>query len=165
MTTKKAIGTSFAAIIILVIVQIIAQLIANVCAIIKIPTGICNIIGGIIYAGLAYFMLKMFIRKIVKLPVSDFGMPAFGIKARWIVTAIFLPVIVKGSYLLIFKGEYISSNMTGNQMFNTLSAGIAFTGIAARCGTAELYMLAGYIIVAGIALIMIKSGKKNVVED
>lgn len=46
MTIKKAIGTSFAAIIILVIVQVIAQLIANVCAIIKIPTGICNIIGG-----------------------------------------------------------------------------------------------------------------------
>lgn len=144
MTTKKAIGTSFAAIIILVIVQIIAQLIANVCAIIKIPTGICNIIGGIIYAGLAYFMLKMFISKLVKLQTSDFGMPAFGIKARWIVTAILLPVIVKGSYLLIFKGEYISSNMTGNQMFNTLSAGIAFTGIAA--GFVEEMVFRGVIL-------------------
>lgn len=35
----------------------------------------------------------------------------------------------KGSYLLIFNGKYVSSNMNGNQMFNTLSAGVAFTGI------------------------------------
>lgn len=144
MTTNKAIRTSYAAIIILIIVQVIAQLIANVCAIIKIPAGICNIIGGIIYAGLTYFMLKMFISKLIKLPALDFGMPAFGIKARWIVTAILLPVIVKGSYLLIFKGEYISSNMTGNQMFNTLSAGIAFTGIAA--GFVEEMVFRGVIL-------------------
>ena len=131
MSTKKAISTSFVAIFILIITQIIAQTIASMFVIIKIPTGICNIIAGIIYAGLTYLILKMFISKIIKLPTSDFGMPKFAIKIRWILIAVLLPFVIKGSYLLIFNGKYVSSNMNGNQMFNTLSAGVAFTGIAA----------------------------------
>ena len=95
MSTKKAIGISFVAIFILIIAQIIAQVIASVFVIIKIPYGICNIIAGIIYVGLTYLILKMFISKIVKLPVSDFGMPKFEIKIRWILIAILLPCIIK----------------------------------------------------------------------
>lgn len=144
MSTKKAIGTSFAAIFILIITQIIAQVIASVFVAIKIPYGICNIIAGVIYVGLTYIILKMFISNIIKLPVSDFGIPKFEIKMRWGLTAILLPLIIKGSYLLIFSGEYISSNMNGNQIFNTLSAGVAFTGIAA--GFVEEMVFRGVIL-------------------
>ena len=63
MSTKKSISTSFVAIFILIITQIIAQSTASMFVIIKIPTGICNIIAGIIYAGLTYLILKMFISK------------------------------------------------------------------------------------------------------
>lgn len=112
--------------------------------IIKIPTGICNIIAGIIYAGLTYLILKMFISKIIKLPTSDFGMSKFAIKIRWILIAVLLPFVIKGSYLLIFNGKYVSSNMNGNQMFNTLSAGVAFTGIAA--GFVEEMVFRGVIL-------------------
>ena len=131
MSTKKAIGISFVAIFILVITQVIAQAIASIFTIIHVPYGICNIIAGVVYAGLSYFLLKTFISKVIKLPVSDFGLPKFKIKIRWGIVAVLLPVIIKGSYLLIFNGKYVSSNMNGNQIFNTLSAGIAFTGIAA----------------------------------
>ncbi len=144
MSTKKAIGISFVAIFILIIAQIIAQVIASVFVIIKIPYGICNIIAGIIYVGLTYLILKMFISKIVKLPVSDFGMPKFEIKIRWILIAILLPCIIKGIYVLIFNGEYVSSNMNGNEIFNTLSAGVAFTGIAA--GFVEEMVFRGVIL-------------------
>ena len=130
MSTKKAIGISFVAIFILVITQVIAQAIASIFTIIHVPDGICNIIAGVIYAGLSYFLLKIFISKVIRLPVSDFGLPKFKIKIRWSIVAVLLPVIIKGSYLLIFNGKYVSSNMNGNQIFNTLSAGIAFTGIA-----------------------------------
>ena len=83
----------------LIITQIIAQSIASMFVIIKIPTGICNIIAGMIYAGLTYLILKMFIRKIIKLPTSDFGMPKFAIKIRWILIAVLLPFVIKGSFL------------------------------------------------------------------
>ncbi len=144
MSTKKTIGGSFAAIFILIVAQLAAQLIANVLVFIKLPYGVCNILAGIIYAGLAYIMLKIFLDKVMKLPASEFGMPAFKIKIKWILIAVFLPFIIKGSYLLFFKGEYVSSNMNGNEIFNTLSAGIAFTGIAA--GFVEEMVFRGVIL-------------------
>ena len=73
MSTKKAISTSFVAIFILIITQIIAQSIASMLVIIKIPTGICNIIAGIIYAGLTYLILKCLLAKLLncRLRISE----------------------------------------------------------------------------------------------
>ena len=71
-------------------------------------------------------------------------MPKFAIKIRWILIAVLLPFVIKGSYLLIFNGKYVSSNMNGNQMFITLSAGVAFTGIAA--GFVEEMVFRGVIL-------------------
>lgn len=144
MSTKKAIGASISAIVILIIAQVIAQVIASVFVLIKIPSGICNIIAGVLYVGLAYLILKMFISKIMKFSVSDFGIPEFKVKMKWVLTAILLPFIIKGSYLFLFSGEYISSDMNGNQIFNTLTAGIAFTGIAA--GFVEEMVFRGVIL-------------------
>lgn len=144
MSTKKAIGASIAAIVILIIAQVMAQVIASVFVLIKIPSGICNIIAGVLYVGLTYLILKLFIGKMMKLPASDFGIPRFAIKMKWVLTAILLPFIIKGSYLFIFSGEYISSDMNGNQIFNTLTAGIAFTGIAA--GFVEEMVFRGVIL-------------------
>lgn len=61
-----------------------------------------------------------------------------------VLTAVLLPSLVKGSYLLAFSGQYVSSNMSGTQIFNTLSAGIAFTGIAA--GFVEEMVFRGVIL-------------------
>lgn len=144
MSTRKVIGGSLAAIIILVVSQVLAQLIASVCLLIQIPEGICNIIAGVLYVGLAYVILKGFIKKVLKLSVSDFGMPRFGIKYRWILAAVLLPLAVKGTYLLFFHGEYVSSGMNANQIFKTLSAGIVFTGIAA--GFVEEMVFRGMIL-------------------
>ena len=58
MSTKKAISTSFVAIFILIITQIIAQSIASMFVIIKIPTGICNIIAGIIYVSVGSGLIR-----------------------------------------------------------------------------------------------------------
>lgn len=63
MSTKKAIGDSFAAIFILLISQLIAQGIATAFGLIKVPSGVCNIIAGALYAGLAYAFLKIFAAK------------------------------------------------------------------------------------------------------
>lgn len=130
MSTKKVIGGSVAAIVILIIAQLAAQLAASALNLIKIPDGICNIIAGIFYVGLTYVILKIYIEKVIRLPISDFGMPVFHIKRIWILIAILLPLLVKGSYLLFFQGAYVSSHMNGKQIFRTLSAGIMFSMIA-----------------------------------
>ena len=74
MSTKKVIGGSVAAIVILIIAQLAAQLVASALNLIKIPDGICNIIAGIFYVGLTYVILKIYIEKVIRLPISDFGM-------------------------------------------------------------------------------------------
>ena len=144
MSTKKAIGDSFTAIFILLVSQLIAQGIASAFGMIKVPSGVCNIIAGALYAGLAYVLLKVFAAKIVKLPMAELGMPKFAVKKRWILIAVLLPVTVKGIYLLAFGGRYVSSHMSGTQIFDTLSAGIAFTGIAA--GFVEEMVFRGIIL-------------------
>ena len=82
MSTKKVIGGSVAAIVILIIAQLAAQLAASALTLIKIPDGICNIIAGIFYVGLTYVILKIYIEKVIRLPISDFGMPVFHIKRK-----------------------------------------------------------------------------------
>lgn len=144
MRTKKTVVVSFVAILILIISQIIALSFAGLLAIIMIPSGICNIIAGILYVGLTYVFLKLCIRKTIKLPVSDFGMPKFKMKVKWALIAVLLPAVIKGCYVLLFSGKYVSSNMYGLQIFNTLSSGIALTGIAG--GFVEEMVFRGVIL-------------------
>jgi hypothetical protein len=144
MNLKKAIGGSFGAIVILVAAQVLAQLVASLFVLIKVPEGICNIIAGVIYVGLTFVFLKLFVEKLLKMKIEDMGMPEFSIKIRWILAAILLPVTIKAVYLLFFPGEYVSSGMNESQIFSTISAGIAFTGIAA--GFVEEMVFRGVIL-------------------
>lgn len=131
MNSRKVIGGSFGAVVVLVSAQILSQLAASLLVLIKIPEGICNILAGAIYVGLTFVLLKKFTEKFLKIKIEDLGMPGFCMKTRWIIVAILLPTIVKAIYLLLFSGEYVSSGMDNSQIFSALSAGIAFTGIAA----------------------------------
>ena len=144
MGSGKAIGGSLGAIIILVITQILSQLAASLFILIKVPEGICNILAGIIYVGLTFILLKLFAEKLLTKKIEELGMPRFSIKTGWILAALLLPAIVKAIYLFLFSGEYVSSGLNDNQIFSTLSAGIAFTGIAA--GFVEEMVFRGVIL-------------------
>lgn len=71
ISSKKAIGGSIAAIMVLLVSQVVAQLLASVLVIIKIPTGICNIVAGVLYFVFTYFLLKVLMSKILKLNMAD----------------------------------------------------------------------------------------------
>lgn len=144
MSLKKAIGGSFGAIAILVIAQTIALSAANIFVALKVPEGVCHIIAGAVYLSLAYVLLKQFIRKLLKLDVTDFGLTKFRAKPVWVLTAVLLPVTVKSVYLLFFRGEYVFSGLNGSQIFSALSSGIAFIGIAA--GFVEEMVFRGVIL-------------------
>lgn len=144
MSTRKTIGGALGAIIVLIVAQILAQLVASLFVLVKIPEGICNIIAGIIYVGLAFVLSELFSKRLLKIKIENLGMPKFSIKAKWIIVGVLLPVTVKAVYLFFFSGKYVSSGMNSNQIFSTLSAGIVFTGIAA--GFVEEMVFRGVIL-------------------
>ena len=59
-------------------------------------------------------------------------------------TAVLLPLAVTGCYLLLFRGTFVRADMRGGEVFSTLSAGIAFTSIAA--GFVEEMVFRGVIL-------------------
>ena len=140
MKTNKVIIGSVAAIFVLVFSQIGAQLIASVFHLTGISIGICNIIAGIIYILLSYFLLNVLVSKFLKTDIRIFHIT---VNVKWIIAAIALPVIVKGIFLLL-PGEFVSSGMDKNQIFTTLSSGIVYTGIAA--GLVEEMVFRGVIM-------------------
>lgn len=144
MSVKKAIGGSICAIILLVVSQLVAQLVGSLFIIIKVSEGICNIIAGIIYIGLALILSKILSEKLLKVKVESLGMPRFSLKTRWVLVAVLLPIAVKSVYLVLFSGEYVFSGMNNTQIFSTLSAGVVFTGIAA--GFVEEIVFRGIIL-------------------
>ena len=90
MSVKKAIGGSICAIILLVVSQLVAQLVGSLFIIIKVSEGICNIIAGIIYIGLALILSKILSEKLLKVKVESLGMPRFSLKTRWVLVAVLL---------------------------------------------------------------------------
>ena len=140
MKTNKVIIGSIGAVFVLVFSQIAAQLVGSVFHLTGISIGICNIIAGILYLLLSYFLLKVLVNKFLKTDIKIF---CITVKVRWIITAIALPVIVKGIFLLL-PGEFVSSGMDKDQIFTTLSSGIVFTGIAA--GLVEEMVFRGVIM-------------------
>jgi membrane protease YdiL (CAAX protease family) len=144
MSTRKTIGGALGAIIVLLVAQLLAQLVASLFVLVKIPEGICNIIAGIIYVGLAFVLIELFSKRLLKIKTENLGMPKFSIRAKWIIVGVLLPVTVKAVYLFFFSGKYVSSGMNSNQIFSILSAGIAFTGIAA--GFVEEMVFRGVIL-------------------
>lgn len=124
MRTRKTLGGALAAILLLILTQLIAQGAAGLLAMIKLPAGVCNIVAGILYAGLAYAALRLLSEKVLHEHTAALGMPKLHIQPRWAITAVLLPLAVTGCYLLLFRGTFVRADMRGDEMFSTLSAGI-----------------------------------------
>lgn len=131
------------ALLILIVSSIIAQLLANLLAVIHIPAAICNIVAGIVYAASAYLLLKICAEKILKLRLSDLGIPRIRIEAKWIVIALILPLLVTGIYFLL-PGDLQKGNMELAETVSTVCAGIFFIGFAA--GIVEEMVFRGFIM-------------------
>ena len=144
MNYRKTAGGSAAAIGILILAQITSQMLASGLMLLKISVSICNILGSVLYFELAFVGIKNLINRGFELKELDFRIPKFSIKGKWILIALLLSIAVKGIYLLTAPGKYISSGMSWEQMLQTLSAGIFFTGIAA--GFVEELVFRGVIL-------------------
>ncbi len=140
----KVIALAVLSIAVLIVSQTIAILIGDLLVSLKVPIYIANIVICPCYIALSYILLKIIVRKLIKLPLSDFGMPKFNLKISYIALALLLPISVIVFYLFAFKGSFITGDNSTANILNTLSAGIAFTGIAA--GFVEEMVFRGMIL-------------------
>ena len=131
MSTKKTLGGVFAAFLLMILSVEVSGLLASGLVVIGVPVGICNIVMGILYLVITWFLVKILVKKLFKSRPEEMGMPKISIKFRYILLSVILPLAVTASYLLFVKGEFISSDMTGAGIFSTVTAGLFYTGIAA----------------------------------
>ena len=64
MSTKKAIGGSVVAIVILLVSQMMAQFLAVPFVLLNVPLGLCNVVAGIGYLVLYYLLLNLYVKKV-----------------------------------------------------------------------------------------------------
>lgn len=131
MSKGKTIICSVAAIVILIVSQTLAEVLASLIRMTGIPAWICNALAGVIYLALAVVIVKIFYKKVMHVEVSEFGITGFSLKWKWILAGILLPTAVMAVYLLLIPGEFVSSGMSREKVWETLSAGIFFTGLGA----------------------------------
>lgn len=80
-------------------------------------------------------LLKILVEKMFQLKLSDFGIPRFFIKGKWFLTALLLPIVIKGCYLLFIPGEDVSSEMNKETGFpNTERRYLFYRNSRRLCG-------------------------------
>lgn len=131
MKTGKMILSIILSILALVVAQVLAQLLGSVLVHIKIPAFIANMVAGILYIIIAYFLLKLLCKKILKGDMSEYNIPAFKIEVKWVIVAILLPLTITAFYILFVPGSFEQNVLDTTSKLNLLSAGIFFTGFGA----------------------------------
>lgn len=129
--TGKMILSIILSILVLVVAQVLAQILGSVLVLIKIPAFIANAAAGILYIVIAYFLLKLMCKKILKGNMSEYNIPAFKIEIKWVIAAILLPITVILFYILFVPGSFEQNVLDMTSKLNLLSAGIFFTGFGA----------------------------------
>ncbi len=142
MKTGKVVLGITGAVLALIVSQLAAQLLAGLFAALHLPAALCNIAGGILYAVIAFLLLKLFAEKGMKMRLSELGIPKIKIAPKWLFTAFLLPLLVSGSYFL-FPGK-LQRGIPLVEAAPYLCAGIFFTGLAA--GTVEEMVFRGFIM-------------------
>lgn len=141
--TSKIIAGIAGSLAILIMAQLLSQLPALGLTRLSLPAFLANAVAGICYAGIAFFLLKLFARRILHCPLSSLGIPRFCIRGRWLAVAVLLPVAVTAFFFLL-PGTFLPADMTLNQALTSLSAGVFFTGLAA--GIVEELVFRGVIM-------------------
>lgn len=143
MKTKKMTLTIIFSLLALIAAQMLSQVIASVLLVVKIPEFICNMTAGILYVGIAFWFIKLLCEKYMKDDMSNYYIPKFKVKIKWIVVAIGLPVLVTVCFLLL-DGSIVENPMDLNAKLSTIAAGIFFTSLGA--GVVEEMVFRGIIM-------------------
>lgn len=131
MKTRKMILSIILSLGALMVAQIFAQLLGSVLILVKGPAFIANIVAGILYVIVAYWLIKLLCEKYMKGKMSEYNIPAFKIELKWAVVALVLPLLVTAVYMLFLPGTLQQNVLDVSSKLDLVSAGIFFTGFGA----------------------------------
>ncbi len=143
MSKKKAVCASLMALVLFILCQLVSQIVASLMVNLGVPVWICNALAGIMYLALTIVSVKLFYERVMKIPLSEFGITRVRFKLRWALIGILLPVLVLGCYFLFVPGQVVASDMGTGEALVILSAGIFFGGLGA--GVVEEIVFRGVI--------------------
>ena len=126
MKTSKAILGSILAIVSLVVASFISQSIIMLLKKCHIGYVVPILIGAILYAVIAYLLVKLIADRYLKVSLPRLGIQKFKISLKWILIAILLPLAVTAAFL-VMNGKIVDANSSDmeNIVFNIFYASLA----------------------------------------
>lgn len=128
MKTSKAIFGSILAIGSLALAQSVSQTIFMLLKNCHIGYVVPILIGAILYAAIAYLLVKLIAGKYLKISLPRLGIPKFKIDIKWILIAILLPLVVTSGFLamngkIVNAGTSNMENIILNVFYGSLATG------------------------------------------
>lgn len=127
----------------LVAAQVLAFMISESFLQAGLPGGVCNIIAGILYVVFVLTGASVLCRRLFRLSMEKMRIPAFGVKALWLASAVLMPVLVL-LFSIIAGGHWEVHTFDKDTTMSILTGAVIFYGLAA--GIAEEVIFRGLIM-------------------
>lgn len=148
MKTDKLILTIVVSVAFLLLAATLSQsLLMGLLALVGVPAWLCHIAGGLLYAGSAYIMVRLYCTKYLQEEMEAFCIPKCRIRLKWAVAAVLLPVLVSAVYLLL-PGNFAENTLDTGTKLAFLTRGIFLAGLGA--GVVEELLFRGLLMNAVI---------------
>lgn len=144
MKTGKMILTIIVSVGFLLLASVAQELVMMLLSTAGIPAWLYHIVGGFLYAALAYLLVRLYCTKYLGKKMLDFCIPKCRIQIKW---AVLLPVLVSAVYLL-FPGNYESNPLDAGVKAAFVTRGIFLAGLGA--GVVEELLFRGLLMNAVI---------------
>lgn len=139
MSLLKTIGICFFSILILVLCQVIASFWYHLDL-----YGVENIFFMLTNIGLLYFILKLFVEKVLKKKLEYFRIKKSSISLKWIIVSIILPIFVIVCLYIFVPGKLYYNGFSATRNIFIILQGVFNIGISA--GVAEEIIFRGIIM-------------------
>lgn len=128
--TRTPIRTIILSILILILSQICALEISSLLVLIKIPDYICNVVAGILYIIIGYYLLKLLCIKYLDSSLDNYYITKIKISWKWLIIGLLLPLLVAFIYFLL-PGKLNIVECELSKKLSIITDGVFFIGIAA----------------------------------
>lgn len=143
--TRKMITAIVFAILILIISRMASMVVVRIPIMVEIPIAIKNVAEGTVYIIFTLLGVILLCKKLLKIPLSVCKVTRFRLKPIWCMTALMMPVLVAGIFILT-PGHWEDTSMNSSVIYAAITESIFLFGLAG--GIVEEMIFRGVIMSA-----------------